>query len=51
MMVRRPPLELELAIVRLAIPPLISIHRLGDRVDLCKTLSLVCRDWTGLAQQ
>ncbi|KAK4330597.1 LOW QUALITY PROTEIN: Proteophosphoglycan ppg4, partial [Rhodotorula toruloides] len=47
----RLPLELELAIIRLAIPPLISIRRLEERVDLCKTLSLVCRRWTQLAQE
>ncbi|BGP73787.1 hypothetical protein NBRC10513v2_007204 [Rhodotorula toruloides] len=50
-MARRLPLELELAIIRLAIPPLISIRRLEERVDLCKTLSLVCRRWTQLAQE
>ncbi|BGP03546.1 hypothetical protein RTBOTA2_006325 [Rhodotorula toruloides] len=49
-MPRRLPLELELAIVRHAIPPLISIHRLEERVDLCMALSVVCRDWTALAQ-
>lgn len=50
-MARRLPLELELAIIRLAIPPLFSIRRLEERVDLCKTLSLVCRRWTQLAQE
>ncbi|KAJ8291803.1 hypothetical protein OF846_005049 [Rhodotorula toruloides] len=50
-MARRLPLELELAIVRLAIPPLISIRRLGERVEMCKALSLVCRQWTQLAQE
>lgn len=49
-MALRLPLELELAIVRHAIPPLISIHRLKERVDLCLALSLVCHDWTNLVQ-
>ncbi|BGP11447.1 hypothetical protein JCM10049v2_007354 [Rhodotorula toruloides] len=49
-MALRLPLELELAIVRHAIPPLISIHRLEERVHLCLALSLVCRDWTNLVQ-
>ncbi|BGP03461.1 hypothetical protein RTBOTA2_006247 [Rhodotorula toruloides] len=44
------PLELQHRILELALPPLI-LSRLDERAQLCKTLSLVHRTWTRVAQR
>ncbi|GAA5917699.1 hypothetical protein JCM6882_003477 [Rhodosporidiobolus microsporus] len=44
------PLEVELYIVELAIPPF-TWHGRDERRELCKTLSLVHRSWTDVAQK
>ncbi|BGO95703.1 hypothetical protein NBRC10512_007401 [Rhodotorula toruloides] len=44
------PLELQLHILELALPPLIR-RNLDERVRLCKAFSLVHRDWTKTAQR
>lgn len=44
------PLELQLLIVELALPPLI-LSRLDERAELCQTFSLVHRSWTPVAQR
>ncbi|PRQ70858.1 hypothetical protein AAT19DRAFT_11015 [Rhodotorula toruloides] len=44
------PLELQLHILELALPPII-LSRLDERVRLCKTFSLVHRTWTRVAQR
>lgn len=46
----RLPIELELYIIDLAIPPR-TFYRAVERVQLCTTLALVHRDWTPRAQQ
>ncbi|BGP33953.1 hypothetical protein JCM10296v2_005762 [Rhodotorula toruloides] len=43
-------LELELYIIDLAIPPR-TFHDTVERIQLCKTLALVYRDWIARAQQ
>lgn len=44
------PVELQLYIFQLALPPLI-LSRLNERVQLCKAFSLVHRTWTPTAQR
>jgi hypothetical protein len=44
------PLELQLHILELALPPLIR-RNLNERVRLCKAFSLVHRSWTKTAQR
>lgn len=44
------PLELQLHILELALPPFI-LSRLNERIRLCHTFSLVHRTWTQTAQR